>query len=122
MTKSIVKYITLFSLVVYGLISPIYAKLIEPSISNDGTREMASAVEAYNQFTLKSIEYTIHSRTPGFIRKRISNIRKYDPKTQTHYVQANSSRQWLQGVPSETGRELDCFINGSNRSFFKVQF
>ncbi len=89
-------------------------------LPDDGTRELAYSMQAYQEHMLKSVDYAVHASTPGYIRVGVSNIRLYDEPDGKHLVIGMHNYKWLEGPPVETGDSLHFCINGGNRSFFTI--
>ena len=87
---------------------------------DDGTRELAYSMAAYQEHALKSVDYLVHSSTPGYMRLSITNHRLFNAPDGKHLVIGVHSRKWIEGTPVETGDPLHFAINGGNRSFFTV--
>ena len=91
-------------------------------LPDDGTREIATAAEAFRQHYQKSVDYTVNVSTPGFIRKSVNNTREFNAKEGKHIVVADYNYKWIDlGATMETGRPLDMVVDGDNRAFFTVQ-
>lgn len=87
---------------------------------DDGTREVATSIDAYYEHALKSMDYVVHGSTPGYIRVGVSNQRLYNEPDGKHRVVGVYSHKWIEGAPVETGDPLHFAINGGNRAFFTV--
>jgi len=87
---------------------------------DDGTRELAYSVNAYHEHALKSMDYIIHSNSPGYIRLGVANHRLYNEPDGKHLVVGVHNHKWIEGTPVETGNSLHFCINGGHRSFFTV--
>lgn len=88
---------------------------------DDGTREAAFAMEAYQEHYLKSNDYSFNVSIPGFIRKSVSNVRLYNQPDGKHIVTGKYKYKWMGSPQFETGDDLHFLINGKNRSFFTIQ-
>ena len=87
---------------------------------DDGSREVASAVEVYLEHALKSMDYNLNVSIPGYLRKSVYNVRLYNAPDGQHKIIANYGYKWLDGPQFETGEDLHFYINGKHRAFFTI--
>ncbi|RAP38212.1 hypothetical protein DID80_03020 [Candidatus Marinamargulisbacteria bacterium SCGC AAA071-K20] len=94
-------------------------------LPDNGIRELATAAEAWERHYFKSVEYTINSQTPGYVRKDYSNVRRYNKGTKQHEVEVVVRRNWIDGQPVETNKPLDFALasiqDGGHFAFFVVE-
>lgn len=81
-----------------------------------GVQRAMDGGAVYTEHYLNEVYYTINLGTPGFIRPALYNVRREDSR-----VDNEGYYEFYPGIPSETGRDLDFYIEAKGKGFFAIQ-
>ncbi len=100
----------------FSLQSDLSGYELEDEVNEFYLNQTLDGANTYVQQQLNTVEYTVNLHTPGYIRKSVVTVRDANKK-----IQANIFYKWHPGVPLETRRRYDCYIDARGLGFFMVQ-
>jgi len=84
-------------------------------------RQLTTAIVALENQIQKSVEHSMRSQVPGYVRPTYYITNDIDPKTGLKSIKAERRQKWISGRPVLTNRPLDFCLNANNKGFFRVQ-